>query len=562
MKLPKIPTYIYGCLIALAAGILILFGGLYLTNENSLELNITDGDTIAVEYGQTEIPEVIALYKGTNFNRDGFPVEVTVTGSVDYTKTGSYTLTYSASHEGLTVSATRTVVVQDTTAPTITLVSDPNHFTSPVGSYEEEGYTAIDNYDGDITSLVQREEKDGKIIYTVTDSYGNTAAVERTIIYKDVIAPVITLTEGPEIVVTYGATFADPGYAAADECDGDITSLVSVSGTVDTTTCGEYLLTYRVTDSANNTCELQRKVIVKDISAPSVHLSGDSILYLRIGTEYTEPGYSANDNLDGVITNLVQVNSNLNINSIGTYTITYTVTDTSGNVGQAKRTVYVYQKQAESAAQNPGSKVVYLTFDDGPGQHTERLLNILDKYGVKVTFFVTNQFPRFQNMIGEAYRRGHSIGVHTYSHKFQEMYASDEAYYNDLQKITDIVVAQTGVQPTLLRFPGGTSNTASRSYCTGIMSRVSKGVGYRGFLYFDWNVSSGDAGGSGTTASKVATNVINGISNKDVSIVLQHDIKGHSVDAVEQIICWGLANGYTFLPMDETTPLIQFRVNN
>ena len=262
MKLPKIPTYIYGCLIALAAGILILFGGLYLTNENSLELSITDGDTIAVEYGQTEIPEVIALYKGTNFNRDGFPVEVTVTGSVDYTKTGSYTLTYSASHEGLTVSATRTVVVQDTTAPNITLVSDPNHFTSPVGSYEEEGYTAIDNYDGDITSLVQREEKDGKIIYTVTDSYGNTATVERTIIYKDVIAPVITLTEGPEIVVTYGATFADPGYAAADECDGDITSLVSVSGAVDTTTCGEYLLTYRVTDSANNTCELQRKVIV------------------------------------------------------------------------------------------------------------------------------------------------------------------------------------------------------------------------------------------------------------------------------------------------------------
>ena len=91
------------------------------------------------------------------------------------------------------------------------------------------------------------------------------------------------------------------------------------------------------------------------------------------------------------------------------------------------------------------------------------------------------------------------------------------------------------------------------------MARIAKGVGYRGFLYYDWNVSSGDAGGTGTTAKLVAQNVINGISKKNVSVVLQHDIKSHSVDAVEEIICWGLANGYTFLAMDETTPLVQFR---
>ncbi|MBQ1236141.1 MAG: DUF5011 domain-containing protein, partial [Oscillospiraceae bacterium] len=130
---------------------------------------------------------------------------------------------------------------------------------------------------------------------------------------------------------------------------------------------------YRVSDSAGNQQELRRKVIVKDISAPSIWLSGDSIVYLKAGTEYTEPGYSASDNLDGTLTEQVKITSDLNTNSIGTYSISYSVTDSSGNVGWAKRTVYVYQKQAEVIDKHPGDKVVYLTFDDGPGKHTERL---------------------------------------------------------------------------------------------------------------------------------------------------------------------------------------------
>jgi hypothetical protein len=142
------------------------------------------------------------------------------------------------------------------------------------------------------------------------------------------------------------------------------------------------------------------------------------------------------------------------------------------------------------------------------------------------------------------------------------VYASEDAYYADLYKIRDVVVQQTGgYAPTIVRFPGGTSNTVSRKYCKGIMSTISKTLAYHGFYYSDWNVSSGDAGGA-NSISAVYNNVVSGIQKRSVSIVLQHDITNHSVEAVDQIIFWGLSNGYTFLPMSETTPMVHFSPQN
>ena len=210
---------------------------------------------------------------------------------------------------------------------------------------------------------------------------------------------------------------------------------------------------------------------------------------------------------------------------------------------------------------NPGNKVVYLTFDDGPSRYTSRVLDILDKYGVKATFFVTNQFPAYQYMIGETYRRGHTIALHTYTHNYATVYASEDAYYHDLSMINDICVRQTGVAPNIVRFPGGTSNTVSKRYCKGIMSTLANSISYHGYYYCDWNVSSGDAGGAKTRAA-VANNVISGIKRHSVSVVLQHDITSHSVEAVDDIIFWGLSNGYTFLPMSETTPMVHFAPQN
>ena len=546
--------------IILLLSIIVVFFTVWKLNKYYLELSISQ-NTITLEYGVDEMPEITALCKGTLINKKGTPVKTKMKGELDLTKLGSYEVTFTAKYKNLMLTETRTVVITDTFAPEINLISNPDYYTNPSMAYVEEGFSAYDNYDGDITSQVIREEKEGVVTYTVTDSSGNIATSERKIVYKDAISPVITLTNGNNISLNKGKDFIDPGFKAVDECDGDLTSAVTVEGKVDGHTYGTYTLTYRVTDSSGNVGEVKRTVRIADLAAPVISLKGEHSTYIKVGTTYTDPGFSAYDNIDGDLTGKVSVTGGVNTSKMGINTITYTVTDSFGNKTTSTRSVYVYQKQMISNPINPGDKVVYLTFDDGPSKYTARLLDILDKYGVKATFFVTNQFPTYEYMIGETHRRGHTIALHTYKHRYEVLYQNETAYYNDLEAIKNIVIHQTGVTPTIVRFPGGTSNTVSRNYCKGIMSSLVKSISYHGFLYCDWNVSSGDAGGA-KTASAVANNVISGIKKKNVSVVLQHDITSFSVEAVEQILFWGIQNGYTFLPMSETTPMIHFAPQN
>lgn len=533
---------------------------LWKLNTYSLELSVPD-KTITLEYGVDEVPEITALCKGSIFNRKGTPVETTMEGDLNLEALGTYNVTFTAEYRGIKLSEKRTFAIVDTIAPLIKLVSNPEYFTSPVETYAEEGFTATDNYDGDITSQVVREEHDGVVTYTVTDSSGNTATIDRKIVYKDAVSPSIILTDGAYIYYTIGNTFVEPGYTATDDCDGDITSSVTVEGTVDGYKYGTYVLTYRVTDSSGNTTELTRTVKVGDFTEPALSLQGNSRMYIKVGETYIDPGYKANDNIDGDLTSKVIVNGSVDTSKMGINTITYTVSDAAGNKSTATRSVYVYQKQAVSNTVNPGDKVVYLTFDDGPSKYTSRLLDILDKYGVKATFFVTNQFSDYQYMIGESHRRGHTIALHTYSHRYEKIYQNEAAYYDDLTAIHNIVVQQTGVTPTIIRFPGGTNNTVSRNYCKGIMTALTESISYYGYLYCDWNVSSADAGGA-KTSEAVANNVIAGIQKHNVSVVLQHDISSFSVEAVDDILFWGIQNGYTFLPMNETTPMVHFKPQN
>ena len=247
---------------------------------------------------------------------------------------------------------------------------------------------------------------------------------------------------------------------------------------------------------------------------------------------------------------------------IGDNILTYTVTDSAGNTATATRTVHVVPN-TDPAPVTEDDKVIYLTFDDGPGPYTEKLLDILDKYDVKVTFFVTDQFDEYIDMIGEAYRRGHKIAIHSLYHDFYDIYSSVDAYFADFDKMQEIIVDQTGEATTLFRFPGGSSNTIS-SFNSGIMTRLAAEAEARGYYYFDWNVTSGDASGVEMTAEAVADNVISQISSNyyNYSVVLQHDIKEFSVDAVEEIILWGLDNGYVFRPLEETSPEVHPGINN
>jgi len=366
----------------------------------------------------------------------------------------------------------------------------------------------------------------------------------------DTLPPELVLVESDDYYTDYGASYVEEGFSCIDRYDGDLT---------DSVICEEKdgVIKYTVSDSSGNVTELERIIKYKDMSGPVITLKG-SFTNFKVGSSYVEPGFSAIDNKDGDITANVTITNNVNTSKAGVYSVTYSSTDEAGNTTIAKRTVYVY-------GDNPGfsqnSKIIHLTFDDGPSVNTGKLLEVLDKYNVKATFFVVNFYQSSLGYIAKEAQKGHTVAIHSYTHDYSKIYKSTEAYWDDLNKMKDVIVKYTGKTPNLVRFPGGTSNTVSRSYCKGIMTQLVKELTENGYRYCDWNVSSGDAG-EVTTAEAVFKNVITGVQGYNRSFVLQHDSKSYSVDAVEKIIIWGLANGYTFQPITDDTPVTHHRIQN
>lgn len=206
-------------------------------------------------------------------------------------------------------------------------------------------------------------------------------------------------------------------------------------------------------------------------------------------------------------------------------------------------------------------KTVYLTFDDGPSQNTPKVLDILDKYEAKATFFVIGVNTDYLHYIKEAYDKGHTIGLHTFTHDYASLYASDEAYLNDLAKIGETVKEQIGYIPAFVRFPGGASNTVSASYCAGIVSRMAEKLHELGYQYYDWNVSSGDGSG-GLTADQIIAHSQTEQFNK--VMILFHDsaTKDSTVEALPKIIEYYKERGYVFRAIDRSSIAIQHGIAN
>ena len=208
-----------------------------------------------------------------------------------------------------------------------------------------------------------------------------------------------------------------------------------------------------------------------------------------------------------------------------------------------------------------GRKVVYLTIDDGPSKNTQAVLDILDKYGCKATFFVTGIDPDYAYQIAEEYRRGHTVGMHTYTHDYAQVYASRDAYFADLDAIAAVVREQIGYVPCFVRFPGGSSNQISANYTTGIMSALVQDVQDAGYQYYDWNASTGD--GSDHTADELFAYACEFDDLENV-VLLCHDssTKQTTVEALPRIIEHYQALGYTFEAIDRTTFVPHHGVSN
>lgn len=161
---------------------------------------------------------------------------------------------------------------------------------------------------------------------------------------------------------------------------------------------------------------------------------------------------------------------------------------------------------------------LYFTFDDGPSKYTENILYYLDKHGIKATFFVVPDGSETSNArLKKIADAGHTIGIHSATHEYKKIYASVEAYLEDFKIAYDRVYEATGVKCELFRFPGGSVNDFNEKWREETIAEMTR----RGFIYFDWNVDSGDA--AGATWTEMYTGVLDQIEGKNRAVILMHD---------------------------------------
>ena len=461
----KIIFIVISILLVLVLGGFVAYNYLFLPR-----IELKGSKKITIDYKE----EYVEKGYSANYMDKDVTDDVEVKGKVNSNKLGEYEVSYTVKKGPFKKTVTRTVKVVDKSAPVIKISEEKRIVMCPNAEFKKEEYTAVDNYDGDITSKVEVSVEDNKAIYKVSDKAGNTTKVEKELVYEDKVAPILTLNGSDVVYAFVNEGYSEKGFSAADNCIGDISNRVKVIGSVNTSVSGTYTLKYEVSDDAGNTTTKERKVIV---------------------------------------------------------------------------------------SQRGQNGVIYLTFDDGPREGTTNvILDILKAEGIKATFFVTSSGPDY--LIKRMHDEGHTVALHTASHNYATVYASVDSYFNDLYTVGARVKRITGIDSKIIRFPGGSSNTISRKYCSGIMSTLTKEVLNRGYKYYDWNVSSGDADSSSVTSSYVYNNTVRGLKKNRSNMVLMHDIKAATRDALKSIIQYGKDNGYSFEKITIDTEMVTQRVNN
>jgi peptidoglycan/xylan/chitin deacetylase (PgdA/CDA1 family) len=198
----------------------------------------------------------------------------------------------------------------------------------------------------------------------------------------------------------------------------------------------------------------------------------------------------------------------------------------------------------------PDQKTAYITIDDGPSRDiTPKMLDTLNKYGVKATFFVLPKSgvdDLYQRIIDE----GHALGNHSYSHDITYLYASTANFKKDVLKARDFILDRFGYTTTVFRFPGGTMGHSKTSVAA--RADILSGLGY---TYFDWNVSTADTdpnlktyGSTETIVTMLVNNVLNNARGTKKLVVLMHDSAGkkYTALALPRIIEGLQEQGYVF----------------
>lgn len=319
-------------------------------------------------------------------DNSGETLTVTITGSVDSTTAGTYTVTYEATDSSNnTATVTRTVNVTNGNAPVITLEGDDPYIVEINTPYVDPGASATDVEDGTVavrndaaTAVHMDILGEYTVTYTAEDSQNNIVHASRTVRVVDTTAPVITLNGSNPMVVNQDAVFTDPGATVTDNSGETLD--VNVTGTVDTAVVGNYTLTYTAADSSGNQASVTRTVTVIDVTAPVITTGGD--VTVEVHTPYVDAGATAQDNVDGDISSNISVDTALvNTDVLGDYTVTYSVADSAGNTATATITVHVVDTTPPVITVDGDNPLNLLVGDT----YTEQGTTVADNYDTGLT---------------------------------------------------------------------------------------------------------------------------------------------------------------------------------
>ena len=210
---------------------------------------------------------------------------------------------------------------------------------------------------------------------------------------------------------------------------------------------------------------------------------------------------------------------------------------------------------SSNGGEDQSVEYVYLTFDDGPSIYTDKILDILKENDIKATFFVCgtgDKDSRLRPVYSRIVDEGHTIGMHSYSHVYADVYSSENSFEYDLDKIRNLIYNETGVVSKYYRFPGGSGNTVSKLDIGKFIDILSE----KGIEYYDWNVYAGDASGRAISSADIVKNVISGAKNKGHAVILLHDTGARysTLEALGGIIEQLKDMNVKFLPIDDDTP--------
>ncbi|MBZ9691351.1 polysaccharide deacetylase family protein [Clostridium sp. M14] len=211
---------------------------------------------------------------------------------------------------------------------------------------------------------------------------------------------------------------------------------------------------------------------------------------------------------------------------------------------------------ANEETSNYKKKVIYLTFDDGPSDKvTEKVLDVLKEKDVKATFFIIgNQIEGKEDIVKRINDEGHSIGLHTYSHKYKCMYCNEDDFIKEMIECRDEINKVIGIAPNIIRFPGGSYKHLSKSY----LKRLHDNY----FKVYDWNLDNEDGLNPKLPPYKLYKKAINDSENLSTIILLMHctDMHKNTCKALPNIIDYYKSQGYIFKTIEEDTPEMYFKI--